>query len=119
MSSARLERVAEQIKKEISVILQEELNDPRIGFVTLTKVELTPDLRQAKVYFSHLGSEKELKDTQVGLKRSAGFIRRLIGQRIRIRYTPEIIFKLDQNIEHGIQISEILDKIKEQDKQDE
>lgn len=112
MSQGRVERVAEEIKKHVGEILQEELRDPRIGFATITKVELTRDLQQAKVYFSIFGSEKQQRDTQVGLKRSAGYIRKLLGQRMKIRYTPELIFRLDEGAKHSIHISEILEKIK-------
>lgn len=119
MSTARIERVAGEIKKEIGRILLEELKDPRIGFVTITKVELSRDLRRAKVYFSHLGPKKKLRDTQVGLARSSGFVRRLLGQRIKLRYTPEIVFKLDQGIEHSFHIAEVLEKIKDKNKDNE
>ena len=117
--SQRIQRVAEEIKKQISAIIRDELNDPRIGFVTITKVEVARDLQQAKVYFSFFGSQKEQRDTQIGLDRSRGFIRKLLGQRIRIRYIPEIIFKLDQGTEHSIHIDQILDKIKKKRKADE
>lgn len=116
MSTARIERVAEEIKKEIGRILLEELKDPRVGFVTITKVDLSRDLHVAKVYFSYLGPKKELRSTEVGLTRSSGFIRKLLGQRIKIRYTPQIVFKLDQGIEYSFHISEVLEKIKDKNK---
>ncbi|NQS99960.1 MAG: 30S ribosome-binding factor RbfA [Candidatus Omnitrophica bacterium] len=115
MGIARMERIGEQMKQEIGRILLEELQDPRIGFVTITKVEVTRDLRQAKVYFSYLGPKNKLRNTQVGLERSAGFIRKLLAQRVKIRYTPELMFKLDQGSEYSIHISEVLEKIKEKD----
>ncbi|MBN3039271.1 MAG: 30S ribosome-binding factor RbfA [Candidatus Omnitrophica bacterium] len=113
MGQERTQRVAEQIKKVIGGIIHDDLGDPRIGFVTVTKVELSRDLRVAKVYFSLLGSEKQLRDTKIGLKRSSGFIRKLLGERIKLRYTPEIIFKVDAGIEHSIHISEILSNLQE------
>lgn len=116
MSTARIERVAEEIKKEIGHILLEELKDPRVGFVTITKVDLSRDLHVAKVYFSYLGPKKELRSTEVGLARSSGFIRKLLGQRIKIRYTPQIVFKLDQGIEYSFRILEVLEKIKDKNK---
>ena len=119
MSQERIQRVAEEIKKKIGQIIHDELKDPRIGFVTITRVDVSRDLRLAKVYFSLLGSKKQLRDTQVGLVRSAGFIRKLLGCRIRMRYTPEIVFKLDQNIEYSIRISEVLEKIKNKGKANE
>ena len=119
MGQERVQRVAEEIKKEIARIIQEELKDPRIGFVTITRVDLSRDLRFAKVYFSLLGSKKQLRDTQIGLKQSANFVRRLLGQRMNLRYTPQILFKLDENIEYSIHISKILEGLKHKDKSDE
>ena len=119
MGQERVQRVAEEIKKEIGRIIHGELNDPRIGFVTITKVDLSRDCRFAKVYFSLLGSKKQLRDTQVGLARSKGFIRKLLAQRVKLRYTPEIVFKLDEGIEYSIHISEVLEKLKEKDESNE
>ena len=119
MGQERVQRVAEEIKKEIGTIIHGELNDPRIGFVTITKVDLSRDCRFAKVYFSLLGSKKQLRDTQVGLARSKGFIRKLLAQRVKLRYTPEIVFKLDEGIEYSIHISQVLEKLKEKDESNE
>lgn len=119
MGQERVQRVAEEIKKEIGNIVHDELKDPRIGFVTITKVDLSRDCRFAKVYFSLLGNKKQLRDTQVGLARSTGFTRKLLGQRLKLRYTPEIIFKLDKSVEYSIHISEVLEKIKHKDKSNE
>jgi len=116
MGQERLQRVTEGIKKEIGKIIQEELNDPRIGFVTITRVELSRDLRFAKVYFSLLGTEKQLRDTQVGISRSASFVRKLLGQRMKLRYTPQIVFKLDESIGYSIHISGVMEKLKDRDK---
>ena len=116
MIPGRVQRVAGAIRKEIGEILRGEVKDPRIGFATITRVELSRDCRFAKVYFSLLGSKKQLRDTQVGLQRSAGFIRKLLAKRMKLRYTPEIIFKLDKGIEYSIHISEVIEKIKEKDK---
>ncbi|MCM8770752.1 MAG: 30S ribosome-binding factor RbfA [Candidatus Omnitrophica bacterium] len=112
---ARVERVSQILKEEISNILHDEIKDPRLGFITVTRVELTNDLRQAKVFFSVLGSETEQKDTKQALESSGGFIRRLIAQRLNLRFTPEIVFKLDRSAEYSIQIQEALNKIKELD----
>ena len=116
MSEARVQRVAEEIKKGIGEIICEELKDPRIGFATITRVDLSRDLRFAKVYFSVLGTKKQQRDTQVGLSRSCGFIRKLLAQKLKLRYTPEIVFKLDENIEYSIRISEVLEKLKDKNK---
>lgn len=107
----RIERVKESLMREVSDIIHHELKDPRIGFVTLIDVELSVDMRYAKIFVSVLGSEKEKKDTMIGLSRAKGFIRKEIGSRIRMRYTPEINFKLDRSCEHAQQISDIFMKI--------
>ena len=117
--SQRVQRVAEEIKQEIGKIIHDELKDPRIGFVTIAKVDLSPDLRYASVYFSVLGTKKESRDTQVGLARSAGFIRKLLGRRMKLRYTPQVTFRLDESAEYSIRISEVLEKIKNKDKSNE
>lgn len=109
----RAERVSGALKKEISNIIHNELKDPRIGFVTITRIELTKDLRYAKIFFSVLGSEKEQKDTEKALGSASGFIRRLIAQRIRLRFVPEIKFIQDKSCEYSIHIQQELDKIKE------
>lgn len=110
--SLRAERVAEQMKKEIAQILQDELKDPRIGFVTVTAVELSNDLQHAKVYVSIYGTEQEKKQTLEALARATGFVRREIGRRIKLRLTPEIVFKFDESIEHGDRIARLLSQIK-------
>lgn len=109
----RYDRVSEALKREIGNIIQFELKDPRLGFITVTRVELTPDLRYAKVFFSVLGKEEEYKKTKEALDSALGFIRRLIAQRIRLRLVPEISFKEDRSAEYSIRIQEALDEIKE------
>ena len=114
--SQRLSRISEEIKREISDIIQKELKDPRLpGFVSVLSVETTRDLRYAKVYISVLGNEDDKKNALEGLKNAAGFIRREIGQRIRLRYVPELIFKIDNSIERGIYINKLIDNIKKGD----
>lgn len=112
---ARYNRVAQALKKELSIIIHDELKDPRLGFVTITGVELSEDLRFAKVFFSVLGKDEEYKKTKQALDSSLGFIRRLIAQRIRLRFTPEFIFKEDRSCEYSMKIEKILNEIKEQD----
>jgi ribosome-binding factor A len=109
---SRSNKVAEAIKKEVSLIIHDELKDPRLGFVTITDVELTQDLREAKIFFSVLGKEEEHKKTKLALDSALGFIRRLIGQRIRLRFVPEITFKEDRSSEYGARIEELLNQIK-------
>ena len=111
---ARYQRVAEAIKKEASLIIHDELHDPRLGFVTITRVEVTADLRYAKIFFSVLGKDQDYQKTQEALDSALGFIRRLIAQRINLRFAPEISFKEDRSSEYSIKIQEVLDQIKEQ-----
>jgi ribosome-binding factor A len=108
MAELRANRVAEQMKKELGEILTRKIKDPRIGFVTVTDVEVTGDLQQAKVFISVLGEEKEKQDTLLGLSKAKGFIRSEIGQRIRLRKTPELVFEFDEALEHGNRIETIL-----------
>ena len=110
---SRVERVAEALRKEISNIIHDELKDPRIGFVTVTRIEVTHDLRYAKIFFSVLGTEKEESDTKEALASGVGFIRRLIAQRIKLRLVPEIRFIQDKSSEYSVHIMQELEKIKE------
>lgn len=113
---ARLEKVNEELKREISEIVQYKLKDPRLGFITITKVEITPDLRNAKVYYSVLGSVQEEAKAQQGLESSAGYVRKLIGDTIKMRYTPELIFKIDKSAEYSVNIFKRLKEIKDESK---
>jgi len=110
----RPDKVAKAIKREVSNIIQVELKDPRIGFVTVTNVEITSDLRFAKIYFSTLGTRQEEKKNLDVLNCASGYIKRLIAQRIKLRFIPEIVFKVDRSAEYSIHIQEELDKIHEQ-----
>lgn len=108
MAELRANRVAEQMKKEMGDILTTKIKDPRVGFVTVTDVEVTGDLQQATVFVSVLGDEKEKQDTLLGLSKAKGFIRSEIGQRIRLRKTPELMFEFDEALEYGNRIETIL-----------
>ncbi|MDD2234543.1 MAG: 30S ribosome-binding factor RbfA [Desulfitobacteriaceae bacterium] len=108
MTKHRVSRLAETLKAEISQMIRQELKDPRIGFVTVTTVEVTEDLGHAKVFISVLGDEVQRKQSLDGLNSAAGFVRREIGYRVRLRVTPEIVFKYDPSIEHGAQIAKLL-----------
>jgi len=108
----RQDRVAEAIRKEVSLIIHDELNDPRLGFVTITAVEVTADLREAKIFFSVLGSDDERKKTKAALDSGLGFIRKLIGERIQLRFVPELMFREDRSSEYGTRIEEVLNEIK-------
>jgi ribosome-binding factor A len=107
--SQRLRRVADQIQKELSGLLQTELKDPRVGMITLTGVEVSPDLAYAKVFFTTLGDAEALARTETGLKRAAGFLRSELGHRLKLRVTPEIRFIHDPSVEHGARLSKLID----------
>ncbi|HLR07969.1 MAG TPA: 30S ribosome-binding factor RbfA [Bacillota bacterium] len=113
MRDIRTNRISEQMKKELGDILNQKIKDPRIGFVTVTDVEVTGDLQQAKVFVTVLGDEKEKQETLIGLAKAKGFIRSEIGQRIRLRKIPELIFEFDEAQEHGQRIEMILRKLNE------
>ena len=117
MATERLHRVEEAIKEEVAQILQRELKDPRIGFVTVTQVKVTADLQHATVYFSLMEGQGSLAETEAGLKSSTGFIRRLLGQRLKIRVTPEVHFRSDSSIAESIRISKLLDSLNEKKKE--
>ena len=119
MASMRTTRVAEQMKKEIAAIVEQDVKDPRIGFITITNVELSNDLRHAKIFFSSLGNEEEQKKSLAGLENAKGFIRKEVASRIQLRYAPEILFRIDNSIEHGVKISQILSKIKSGEEESE
>jgi len=107
----RINRISEEMKKIISGIILTELKDPRLPqLVSVTSVDVTKDLKYAKVYVSVLGSDEDKKNAINGLKSAAGYIRREVGHRMKIRYTPEIIFELDSSIEHGDYISRLINK---------
>lgn len=108
MTKHRASRLAESLKEEISQMIREDLKDPRIGFVTVTGVDVADDLSHAKVYVSVLGDENAKKDSLTALKSAQGHVRSEIGKRIRLRHVPEIVFKDDPSIEHGAHISKLL-----------
>lgn len=107
----RAERVGEFIRREASEIIQKQLKDPRVGFITITRVEVTPDLRQARIYFSVYGQSGEKEKSIKGLKSARGFIQGEIGRRTGLRYTPEISFRLDQSLEEAREVLEKMDEI--------
>ena len=113
MANKRAVRVGELLKEEISQIVLREMKDPRIGFVSVTDVEVSGDLRHAKVFISVYGSDQEKKETLEGLQQAQGFVRKLVGERVKIHHTPEIIFRYDDSIENGVHISEIIKDLKE------
>ena len=119
MSGQRERKVAEFLKEEISQIIRREVKDPRIGFVSITDVEVSGDLRHAKVFVSVYGDETEKEETMAGLEKATGFIRKLVGDRITTYHTPEIIFRYDDSIEHGVYISNLIKEVREEEKDED
>lgn len=107
----RADKVAETIHEIICSVLSRGLNDPRIGFVTITAVELCDDLSLAKVFFTVIGDDKAKKDTEAGLNSAKGFIRREVGKNLTIRHTPELLFKYDSSLDYASRIDSILKEI--------
>jgi ribosome-binding factor A len=111
MASQRPTRVGEQIREDLTELISREVHDPGIGFVTITRVSVTPDLQQARVYYTTLGDEKARKDTSRALQRASPFLRRLLGGRLRLRRVPELQFFFDESIERHDRIERILQDI--------
>ncbi|HJW26171.1 MAG TPA: 30S ribosome-binding factor RbfA [Rhodocyclaceae bacterium] len=107
----RADRVSEQIRRDLAVLIQTELKDPRVGMISLTAVELTPDYAHAKVFFTTLHPE-HLDDIQKGLKRASGFLRRELGRRVKIHTLPELHFVHDASLERGANLSQLIDQAK-------
>ena len=116
MSGQRERKVAEFLKEEVSQIIRREVKDPRIGFVSITDVEVSGDLRHAKVFVSVYGDETEKEETMAGLEKATSFIRKLVGERITTYHTPKIIFRYDDSIEHGVHISNLIKEVREEEK---
>lgn len=115
----RVNRVGEQMKKELGDIISRKIKDPRIGFVTVTDVQVTGDLQQAKVYISVLGDEEQRENTLKGLAKAKGFIRTEIGQRIRLRKTPELIFEFDETMAYGNRINSLIHELQREEHVDD
>ncbi len=112
MSYQRIDRISEQVRREVDRIIRESLSDPRIrGTFSVTRAEVTRDLRYAKIYISIL-EEADRAPMMAALKKAAGFVRHELGQSMIIRYAPEILFELDNNIEYGIHIATVLKQVR-------
>jgi ribosome-binding factor A len=116
MSERRQQRVAEEIKRRASQFIREELKDPRLGFLTITGVEINADLTHARVFISVLGTEEEERQTMEALGRARGLIKRDIGDWLRIRTVPEIEFKQDRSIERGTRILQLIKGLEQEGK---
>ena len=110
MPGDRMRRVNEAVREVLSARLAEGLKDPRIGFVTVTSVDTSPDLRHARVYVSVLGDERERESTLAGLDSSHGLLQRALASELRLKHTPTLQFVYDESIDRGMRISELLDE---------
>ena len=106
----RLRRIADQIQRELSDILRNELKDPRVGMITLTGVEVSPDVAHARVFFTTLGDSAALAATEEGLRRAAGFARSALGRRMKLHNIPELHFEYDASVERGFRLSKLIDE---------
>jgi len=116
---SRIEKTAQHLKKAISQILLLEIKDARIGFVTVTRVRIAPDLKIARVYYTAIEGSVKKSDIQKGLNSASGYIRKLLAQRMKMKFTPEIKFYFDDTLEESLRVERILDELKDEDiKQD-
>ncbi len=109
-SFSRKDRVNEQIRRELAELIRCELKDPRVGMVSITEVEVTPDYAHARVYFSSLAGEDKIAEVEQGLKKASSFLRRELFRRIRIHTTPELHFIHDMSLERGADLSKLIDE---------
>ncbi|MCB0196092.1 MAG: 30S ribosome-binding factor RbfA [Anaerolineae bacterium] len=112
MATRRQRQIAELLHEELSQIIQYESRDPRLGFVTVTGVDVNPDLRFARVFITVLGDDEEVKSTLQGLDNATPFYRRRLRENLSLRYIPELQFRFDKSLAHGQRIDELLDTIK-------
>jgi ribosome-binding factor A len=111
--SRRPQRIALQIQHEVSIMISRNMKDRRIGFVTVTGIQMSPDLRHAKIFVSLMGSENEKQESMAALNHATGWIRRELGQRIRMKFLPDIIFLKDTSQEYGERIDKLIGEIHE------
>jgi len=112
-STVRTERVAQEIQAAVADMLTRgQLKDPRVGFITITGVKVTPDLRQAKVFYSMMGTDEERAATQKGLEAAKGFVRREVTARVKLRVSPEIVFAFDASLDEGDKIERLLKEVR-------
>jgi len=115
MASGRMRRVDEAVRAVLSDAITKELKDPRIGFVTVTSVKTSPDLRHARVYVSVLGSEPEREDSLAGLRSAHGFLQGALARQLTLKHTPALTFEYDESIDRGMRITELLDESERSD----
>ncbi|MCK9986953.1 MAG: ribosome-binding factor A [Azoarcus sp.] len=112
---SRSQRVAEQVRRELAELIRLEVKDPRVGFITVTDVEITPDYAHAKVFFTSMHGEEGLDEILTGLRRASGFLRRELGKRVRIHTLPELHFHYDPSVERGSRMSQLIDQVVRED----
>lgn len=111
-NSIKNTRINGEVMKELSMIIRQEIKDPRIHMLTsVTAAQVAPDLKTCKAYISVMGSDQEKKDTIAGLRSAEGYIRRLLAKNLNLRNTPEIQFRLDESIEYGVTMSKLIDEV--------
>lgn len=113
MEHKRADRVADLVLKELAEVLLRKVRDPRLADITLTKVDVSPDLRNAKVYYSLLGDDQKKDEVAGGLESARGFVKRELGKRLHLRRIPDIVFYFDDSLEHGSHIEQLLTELKE------
>ncbi|HEY0601623.1 MAG TPA: 30S ribosome-binding factor RbfA [Herpetosiphonaceae bacterium] len=114
--SKRTEQIGDEIQRILGEVIQSEVKDPRVGFVTVTGVTMTPDLLRANVRISVLGDDQERKTTMQALERAKGFLRRRVAEELSLRQTPELKLHLDTSLDHALRIGELLHQIDEERK---
>jgi ribosome-binding factor A len=114
MEPKRLGRVGDQIRAEISDLLLRKVKDPRIGFVTITSVDISRNLRSATVYYSVMGEEGDRQRAAAGLESALGYIKRELGPRLKLKFMPEIVFQYDPSVEYGDRIEQIFRSIRDE-----
>lgn len=113
----RSARVGDEMREILAELLRDEVKDPRIGFVSIVKVEVSGDLRHAKIHVSVMGDDQQKKDSLKGLNSASGFLRSEVAKRLQLRYTPELHFALDESIEHGQRIAQLLVQVQNEQKE--
>ncbi len=111
----RQEKLGELIAADLSDLLRTRVKDPRVGFASITRVEVSGDLRHAKIFVSVMGDSEEQKETMKGLKNATGFLRHELASRLTLRFMPELVFKLDHSIEEGSRILDLINKVERED----
>ena len=111
---SRPERVGEEIRQAVSLALAREVQDPRIGFVTITRVKVSPDLQQVRLYYTTMGDEKSRKETARGLEAAKPSLRRSVAHQVRLRRVPELAFEYDRSVEHQDRVEQILLELAEE-----